>query len=131
MVQANPVSALGDWVKTRRETLGMTQRDVADSVGTSPAYMSQIEGGRVGLPNADLRRRLAEALGVPHIEIFIAAGELTRDELTASGQQGVLPHPQYGAAPPDLHKLMDQIVWDSDRIRMVRGMFKGMIEIEQ
>lgn len=130
MVDAWEVSELGDWVKTRRELLGLTQKSLAGSASTSPAYISQIEGGRVGLPNADLRRRLADALGVPHIEIFIAAGELNRDELTAAGQQGVLPQPQYGASPPDLHKLMDQIEWDSSRADMVRSLFKSMIKMD-
>lgn len=52
----NPVKAFRDW-------RGMTQEELAKIVGTSSAYLSQIETGNRNA-GAAMRRRLASALGV-------------------------------------------------------------------
>lgn len=76
----------GAFVRERRERIGLSQTELADRVGIRKGYMSQIESGKIGLPNADLRRRLATALRVRHVDLLIAAGELTRDELPVVGE---------------------------------------------
>ena len=45
-------------LRQRREVLGLTQQEVADRSGTSKEYYSQIETGRVKLPNPELRREV-------------------------------------------------------------------------
>lgn len=72
---------MGEYIKERRLALSMSQEDLAESAGTSAAYLSQIERGKVALPGADLRRRLARVLGVRHIDLIVAAGELAPDEV--------------------------------------------------
>lgn len=55
-----------------RKAKGLTQADLADRAGLSPAAISSIESGR-HLARADTRRRLCKALGVPysrHEELF-------------------------------------------------------------
>lgn len=49
---------MGSYIRERRLQLNMTQEDLGDAAGTSKAYISQIELGKVALPSADLRRRL-------------------------------------------------------------------------
>jgi transcriptional regulator with XRE-family HTH domain len=51
--------------------------------------LAQIERGKIALPSGELRRRLAAALGVRHVDILVAAGELTGDEIP---QEGVAPN---------------------------------------
>jgi len=75
-------SGIGAFVREKRESLGLTQTALAGKTGISRARMSQIEGGAVALPGADHRRRLATALNVRHIELLVAAGELTEDEIS-------------------------------------------------
>lgn len=87
------VEGIGPFVRRRREELGLSQTRLAELVGTSRGYMSQIEAGRTQLPNPSLRRRLAEALGVRHLDLLIAAGELTSDEVPQAG-----PPPSSGQA---------------------------------
>lgn len=75
---------LGRFLRDRRATLNLTQDQVAKVAGLPRAHLSQIESGKIGLPNADLRRRLAEALGLRHVDLLIAAGELEPGELPGS-----------------------------------------------
>ena len=63
---------MGSYIRERRLQLNMTQEDLGDAAGTSKAYISQIEVGKVALPNADLRRRLADALQLRHVDLLIA-----------------------------------------------------------
>ena len=50
---------------------GITQRQLAELVGTREIEISRIETGRV-CPGADMKRRIAEVLGKPSFEIFDA-----------------------------------------------------------
>lgn len=76
---------IGQFVRERRARLGWTQERLSEETGISRARIAQIEGGRVALPGADFRRRLAAALGVDHLDMLIAAGELTEDEIRSAG----------------------------------------------
>lgn len=71
---------LGAYIYARRTALGLTQKDAAAVAETTPAYWAQIENGTVKLPGAALRRGIAKALGVNHLDLLVAAGELTPDE---------------------------------------------------
>jgi transcriptional regulator with XRE-family HTH domain len=55
----------GLWLKQLRETLGLSQRDLAEMVGVEYyTFISQVESGRGRIP-PDRYRVWAEALGVP------------------------------------------------------------------
>ena len=77
-------SRLGSLIRNQRMDLNLTQVEVADRVGISQTYLSNLERGRVHLPDVDVRRRLAEALRLSHVDILIAAGELDAHELPGS-----------------------------------------------
>lgn len=102
---------MGTYVRDQRKRLGMTQEDLGQAVGISKGYVSQIESGKISFPNADLRRRLAVALGVRHIDLIVAAGELTDAEV---------PGPSRIASQRDpgvetIRALLDQIDMTTDR----------------
>jgi transcriptional regulator with XRE-family HTH domain len=82
----------GAYVLARRRALGLTQGELADRIGLNRAHLSQIESGKIGLPAADIRRRLAAALGVRHVDLLIAAGELTPDEAGVPARESLGPH---------------------------------------
>jgi transcriptional regulator with XRE-family HTH domain len=48
---------------------GLTQRQLAEQVGTKEIEVSRIETGRVQ-PTAAVKQRIAEVLGKPTFEIF-------------------------------------------------------------
>lgn len=85
-------AGLGAYIRNVREQRMWTQDDLAAKVGTTRAYISQIESGRTKLPNADLRRRLAAALGLRHIDLLIAAGEINADEVSTTTPTVAFPH---------------------------------------
>ena len=78
---------MGSYIKERRLALSMTQADLGGAVGVDKAYISQSERGKVALPSADPRRRLAEALQLRHVDLLIAAGELEPDEIPGEPSQ--------------------------------------------
>lgn len=97
------VSSIGAYVKKTRKDRGLTQVRLAAEADVDRAYLSQIESGRVALPNADLRRRIAKALGVSHLDMLVAAGEIAREEIQESGASGVVD------TPPEVEALIDDI----------------------
>lgn len=64
---------LGELVKERRKRLGWTQADLADRIGASPAYISQIETGARKWPR-ELIPDLSDALGLSQVDMAVAAG---------------------------------------------------------
>jgi transcriptional regulator with XRE-family HTH domain len=81
----------GAFLKRKRAALRMTQREMAEHLDVTQAYVSQLESGKVTLPGADLRRRIARGLGVSHIDVLVAAGEITREE---AGPSAPPPFPE-------------------------------------
>lgn len=118
---------LGEYIKKRRERLGYsTQTAFAEKAGIARAHLNQIETGKISLPNADLRRKIAAALGVTHAELLVAAGELTRDELD-------LPEDTRSEAVKALAPVIDLVDWDASpgRLEMARHMLLGFIEMDR
>lgn len=69
-------AGLATLLRTRRETLGVSRRDLAAATGLSYPYIAQLEGG-YRAPSVTTARRLADALRLPVEEIVHAAGEGT------------------------------------------------------
>jgi transcriptional regulator with XRE-family HTH domain len=115
---AGMITTLGSYIKARRTARGLTQEELGDMAGMSKAYISQVENGRVTLPSADIRRRIAKALGVTHLEMLIAAGELFEDEIATAGVVGLVQ-----ADPNDprqkFHRLIDEIAWTGETVGLV------------
>lgn len=104
------VDGIGRYIKRMREGRGFTQLRLSEESRVDRAYISQIESGRVALPSADLRRRLAAALGVSHLDLLVASGEITEEEISAVGKIGVRPEMTPGSE--EIHAMVDQIDWD-------------------
>lgn len=77
---------LGAFLRRRRAELGLTQEGVSDAAGIGRSHLSQIESGKIGLPNAGIRRKLAAALELRHVDLLIAAGELDEAEVREGRQ---------------------------------------------
>ena len=81
---------LGAYIRARRESLGIQQQVLAEQVGITQGSLSSIERGINKFPNADTRRRIARALGVSHLNLLMAAGELADDEVQSANITGVV-----------------------------------------
>jgi transcriptional regulator with XRE-family HTH domain len=97
-------------LKDYRERLGLTQKEAAERAGTSSEYYSQIERGRIAMPNPELRRNIARALGIRHVDYLIAVGELGDWELPGFSSTDPQPDPQREA----LDLLLSQVALDRD-----------------
>lgn len=96
-------AGLGVFIRQRRAFLGLTQESVADQAGIGRSHLSQIESGKIGLPNATIRRRLAKTLRVRHVDLLVAAGEVSEDEVRSGGA------PQ----PSELDEIADRLSLDA------------------
>lgn len=56
---------LGELIKTKRETAGMSLQELADVVGVSKAHVWDLEQGKTENPSLMLTLKLSVALGVP------------------------------------------------------------------
>lgn len=98
-------TGIGAFIRARREALGLAQNALARRAELSPAYLSQIETGKTSTPGAAIRRRIAEALGVRHVDLLVAAGELAPDEVSEVAPRWPTDDPARVLA----HELIEQI----------------------
>jgi transcriptional regulator with XRE-family HTH domain len=85
------MTTLGTYVTQMREQLGLAQVDLAKKAEMTKGEINAIEKGRVAFPDADKRRRLAKALGVTHVDIVVACGELAPDEVAQGSSADPFP----------------------------------------
>jgi XRE family transcriptional regulator of biofilm formation len=71
---------LGVYIRNCREQRGLTQTELAERADVPRTTVNRIETGTTQLPSPDVRRRLARVLGVPHLDLLVAAGEVTKAE---------------------------------------------------
>lgn len=71
-VRDRRLRALGKAISTRRETLGLSQRALAEEVGTSQNAVYEWEAGKVA-PGADKVWALADILETTASELFATA----------------------------------------------------------
>lgn len=80
-------------LRERMAQLGMAQRAYADHLGIKQSTFSSVLLGKVALPGIELRRRIAEDLGLSHIEVLVLLGILAPSEAQAS-PLGPQAHPE-------------------------------------
>ena len=64
----------GDVVRRARERAGLSQSEVARRAKITQPYLSRVEGGGAEPPSQSVVARIAAALGMPKLRLFIAAG---------------------------------------------------------
>ena len=66
------IPCLGQFIKERRKSLGLTQADLATKIEVSQAYVADIESGKVTMPDIYLLYRLKQELNISgNIKKFI------------------------------------------------------------
>lgn len=97
--------SLGERVRRRRKQLGLTAKELAQTSGVSPSYISQLERGRQDRPSLEVLGAIAVALGV-------STSELLGEVLT------VVPNVE---APPALAALAEELALDAATTAMLAG----------
>ena len=65
----------GEYIKERRQSVGLSLREAARQVAFDAAYLSRMEAGKVA-PSDELVERLAKVLSCEKEELFVMAGRL-------------------------------------------------------
>ncbi len=65
-------ATFGEAIRERRRQSDLTQREVADRIGTSTPYIGHLESGKRH-PSEEIVARLADALGFDRKELFFLA----------------------------------------------------------
>src|SRR6188508_2781294 len=73
------LGTLGDYLKEQRLGAQLSLRQLADQVGVSNPYLSQIERG-LRKPSAEVLQQLAKALRISAEQLYIRAGILSPDD---------------------------------------------------
>ncbi len=63
----------GPWLKIQRAARAVAQKDLAQALGISPSYLSQVESGRKA-PSAESVQRLATVWGLDPVSLQLRAG---------------------------------------------------------
>ncbi len=87
------VDSLGDYLKEQRLAARLSLRQLADQVGVSNPYLSQIERG-LRRPSADVLQQLARALRISAEQLYVRAGIVDPDtDRTGSVELAILADP--------------------------------------
>ena|SRR5688572_23901627 len=73
------VGSLGDYLREQRTASRLSLRQLADQVGVSNPYLSQIERG-LRRPSAEVLQQLAKALRISAEQLYIRAGIVSPDD---------------------------------------------------
>lgn len=102
--------ALKDLLADRIDTAyGGSQAAFARATGFTPQTVNTWLKGKVTLPQIEARRRLAQELGLSHLELLVVMGELSEDEID-------LPVDPRSAAVRFFQPRIDAIQW-TPRVR--------------
>ena len=80
-VEPDQAKRLGHTLRTRREELGLSQRQLAAEAGVSDATIVRIEQGAFGAPAPDKLSRIAEALEMSLADVFALADYVVPTDL--------------------------------------------------
>src|SRR5918995_5080792 len=69
-------NTFGRALREARRSEGMSQRDLAGTVGVDFSYISKVENGRLPPPAADTIVRICEALRVSSDQLLAATGKM-------------------------------------------------------
>jgi transcriptional regulator with XRE-family HTH domain len=106
---------------------GGNQSEFSRATGFSPQAVSAWLKGKVTLPQIDARRRLARELGISHVDLLIAAGELTRQEAESGGIQS---RGEFHGIPPAVASILREIEdWREWQVDYMVDTVKNLISL--
>ncbi len=80
------MDSLGNYLRKKREELGLSLNDVHSKTGITDSRLSRLENDSYGEPSASILKTLAETYKISVVELFIKAGYLTYESLDMSNQ---------------------------------------------
>ncbi|WP_281351756.1 helix-turn-helix domain-containing protein [Nocardioides piscis] len=90
------VESLGDYLKEQRLASRLSLRQLADQVGVSNPYLSQIERG-LRRPSAEVLQQIAKALRISADQLYVQAGIVSTESHV--GARSSSPSSRTAASP--------------------------------
>jgi len=78
------MSDLGQFIKSKRDTVGLSQKELGAICGISDAAIQRIETGKTKKPGWELLCRIANAVNVHPFEILKEAGYISDADISPS-----------------------------------------------
>jgi transcriptional regulator with XRE-family HTH domain len=121
---------LADFIRHRRESLGMTQADLAENVEMSQEWVSNIERGKIRTPRRDTMVRLAVALSVDLADLVMASNP----DLGGSGSRRVAEAIRAEITIGD--PLFDVVMHDArnltpEGLEALRDIVRGLLKMQE
>lgn len=110
---------LGDYVINRREAMGISQTELARRAKLERTTVNRIETGTTKFPSAAVRRSLAAALGVSHLELVVASGELSPEEADLTSDHR-------SEAVRKLTPIIDSYDFNQDQIATIERLIRAL-----
>lgn len=104
-MRPDQIQGIGTFLRTKREELGLSLRDLQDRSGVGNSVIARFEIGAINRPDPDKLARLSRALGVPLTEV-LAAGDVTSGADLPS--LPVYLRSRYGELPEEAIEQMDR-----------------------
>jgi transcriptional regulator with XRE-family HTH domain len=81
MDQHEQAKRFGEWLRQRRQDVGLSTTQLARIVGTTDGTVTRIEQGFIAAPAPDKLSRIAEALDLSLADVYAMAGYTVSTEL--------------------------------------------------
>lgn len=117
------MAGMGSIVRELRQARGWTQQELAERVGMSQRWVSDVESGRTRMPHLDKVRRLADVLGTDR-GVLIAAADYAEHPDVARQVGGVRDPDPASEAIERIVPQMRQVRWNELRIKSVLSLLR-------
>lgn len=120
------VGTVGDYIRARRRELGVTQERLSEDVGIAQNTLSAIERGVITIPRHPTLVRIADVLGVPVADLYVAAGAaMTLEE----ADRIVDAMPSFHPADPRIELVikLGEIFLSGDRLSALTAILDGWL----
>lgn len=130
----NANETVADIVRTARRAKKLTQIELAEKVGMSQRWVSDIERGATAMPRLEALQRLTAVLEIDMARLMIAgrwASSLdTAQELaiTANKRQALIESIEPETVEAEVIDLVRRIKWDTQRADTIRVVLRQWIE---
>jgi transcriptional regulator with XRE-family HTH domain len=104
--EINELKETGKKIRSLRKSRKFTLQDIGDAAGCTKAYVSQIENG-VASPSISVLKRIATALEIKLVDLFITPGTEEDDVVTKRGEGCKIKYPRGDASLALLVKNLD------------------------
>ena len=118
------IKEIGSFLRKQRKKLDLTMKQVAEHVGVSENYISEIERGKGKIPSDEVLSRLANVYHVEELDLFNAFDKIPLGVSSEISRSETLKRTLY-----DIEKSTELTDAEKDELyEEIRNLYRGLIE---